>query len=542
MKKTIGMLVAMGAGAVFGSTAPYGSVVGYWKFNDASDYGVDSSGFGHTLTAFQSGVAGAEGTGASSNGYDGSGYLAISTAGNTATGTFGDNWLDVTKGYTILVRYKNTGFKTTVAGETEVQKLLNTLNDKDSWHFAAYRYDPNLLVNKQYSETLYTDPTFGDRYGTGFAKAADGSYAEAVGSKGSYLFPVVVTSGGITIGGKVGANKSGYNVNFVGYIDEVIVISRVLSWQELVRVYQAGETFVYPVGTTLSFSNCGGGSGWSYRQWAATGHEQNYAPSVIPGADFIVDDERSVSADLASFPCRSLTLGRLSHLVSRVDGHQITTSQAGKLTQNVTNLEIADLRLQNGEYLAGSVGERLNATKLTVLASQDEPFKMNTGSGKVLTVTGNAVGGGWIRMTGGGTLDLWNLTGDYKVAMSSGTTKCRRVDSYSGSTIDVSDGEVTVMSTTNQYNGISKFVLKCVRTLTAVGEYPILTVWQTHIGTNYMLTGDSAISVASDDLLYGGVKVTLNGNGSRTLWLVCKPSKAPLPDEDKGAKPMLLWQ
>lgn len=532
--------------------APYGSVVGHWKFNDPNGYGADSSGFGHTLTTFQSGVAGVQGTGAKSNGYDGSGYLNISTAGNKVMGSFDSNWLDASKGYTILIRYKNTGFKATVAGDPEVKKLLNTLNDKNSWHFAAYRYDPDLRVNKQYAETLYTDPTYGDRYGTGYAKATDGSYAEAVGSKGTYLFPVAVTSSGITIGGKIGANRSGYNVNFIGYIDEVVIVSRVLCLQELTRAYQTGENFVYSVGTTetaLSFSSSGGDVGWSYRQWAADGHEQSYAPSAIPGADFIVDNYRTVTADLTEFPCRSLTLGRVNPLMG-FDNHKIARGQetwegAGNVAQSVSTLSIADLRVPYGR-LSGTNGQTLNVSKLTLEADEatyEYPFSISIDEGESTIpyrITGRAVGGGWLWKWGRGVIDLSDLSGDYKVKVQSGSIKCSKIDAYGGGTVVVPvDGPVTVAST---YNGVGKVTVKFNRVLNASGEFPILVIQNPSFAvsetTGWEQTADSSVSVSSAALRYEGVKVTTVG-ATKTVSLVCQENRPP---EDLGQKPMLLWK
>lgn len=552
MKKSMSVLFAMGMGAAFGAAAPYGSVVGCWQFN-ASPYKADSSLFGHDLTVFGENVFGETGSGIGENGYDGTGYLNLYTKGNQASGSsFGQNWIDSSKGYTILLRFNTqvdmgiTGYSSVSA---EIKRLLDHVTGQGAWHTLVYRYDPDKRVNANYTDTLYTDPHFGDGYGISNSRDGVSDWTQISGNHGNIYFPVHLTSDGITIGGEVGGTfGSGFSTktkkgSFKGYFDDVTVVSRVMSWQEISRFHHTGETYVYPGNTatpgTLTFTSCGN---WSYYQWASDSRIQNYAPSAIPGADFIVDNAWTVNADCSPFPCRSLTLGRLAHLVSRKDGHQVTASLVGKLVQKVTNLEIADLRLQYGEY-AGDVGDRLNVTKLTVSAPETTPFGMDVDANRSFAVVGTAVGGGWLRMKGAGVLDLWNLDGEYKVETANGTTKCRHIDSYGGARIDVSDGEVTVAKT---IRSLSKFVLKCTRTLTAAGDYPILTVRSSLFtfaqGRGYELTPDSMIAVESDAIRYDGLKVTENGDGSKTLSIVCKANTAEIPPEDKGSAPILIGE
>ena len=533
-----------------GAAAAYGSVVAVWRFNE-SPYMEDSGLFGHHLTAFGTDVMGEAGTGNGENGYDGTSYLDLHTAGNTATGSpFSENWIDSSKGHTILLRFNTkgdlgiTGYST---ADAEIKRLLDHISKLNAWHTLVYRYDPDKRVNANYTDTLYTDPHFGDGYGTGFEQPSD--YTQISGDHGNVFFPVTLSATGVALGGEIGGKYKTWlstktkKGKFKGYFDDVTVVSRVMSWQEISRFHHTGETYVYPVGSSLSFASCGGSTGWSYRQWAANGHEQNYAPAFIPGADFIVDNGWTVSADLSRFPCRSLTLGRLAPLVSRVDGVQITASTVGKIAQRVANLAVNDLRLQCGEYLPGETGERLTVAQLSVLAPEQAPFAMAVSAGRSFAVSGTAVGGGWLRMSGTGMLDLWNLTGDYKVETASGTTKCRHIDSYGGARIDVSDGEVTVTKTIRE---LSKFILKCARTLTAVGDYPILTVRDSLFafeqGRGYELTSDSVIAVESDELRYGGLKVTVNGDGSKTLSIVCTQNTAEIPDEDKGPSPIVMGE
>ena len=166
-------LALMGFGA---DVVPFGSVVGYWQFNEAP-YKVDSSVFANDLTTFASGVAGASGTGSAENGYDGSAYLDITTAKAMATTTL-NTTLDTSKAYTYMLRIKPKDVSITGYGlaDAEVKKLLDTLQDGSKWHFAAFRYEPDQKMNANFKRMIFTDPTYGDRYGKGGDGAAtDGS-------------------------------------------------------------------------------------------------------------------------------------------------------------------------------------------------------------------------------------------------------------------------------------------------------------------------------------------------------------------------------
>jgi len=397
--------------------APFGSVVGLWKF-DASPYKGDSSGFGNDLTAFASGVTGVA-SGSASNGYDGSGHLNITTAKAMASGALVGCDVDLTKGHTIILRFKPNGVSFASAGDTETKKLLDTLKDDSKWHFAAYRYDPDQKANASYKTMMFTDPTYGDRYGNGHGGATDGSRAEvSIDDDGAVYFPVSVAGSTVTLGGEIGAKVMvDYYIykdyvtkkaDYKGTIDEAMIVSRVLTKQELTRTYHTGETCVYATGD-VGFS--------SAANWSCCEGGLAYAPSALPGADYVVDNSRTVAADAATFGGRSLTLGRLAPLVSRVDGTTISTVN-GNMSQSVTEVTVADLHLNNGK-ITGTAGRSLTATRLSISATEASPYEINVNSGTYV-VTGTAVGGGWIRKTGVGTLDLTGLKGDFRVRKETG--------------------------------------------------------------------------------------------------------------------------
>ena len=406
-------LALMGFGA---DDAPFGSVVGYWQFNE-EPYKADTSAFANDLTAFASGVAGAPGTESAENGYDGSAYLNITTAKAKATTTL-KTALDTSRAYTYMLRIKPKDVSISGYGlaDAEVKKLLDTLQDGSKWHFAAFRYEPDQKMNAKFKRMLFTDPTYGDRYGKGGDDAAtDGTRAEAsIDDDSTVYFPVNVSGSALSIGGEVGASFQFFGTiekkaSYKGAIDEVMVISRALSKHEFTRYYHACEwPYVYTLGN-VKFTAAG--------NWSSSEGSLVYTPSDLPGADFIVDDGCTVTADAASFGGGSLTLGRLTALKSKVDGTQMAT-EIGDLVQSAANVAVGDLRLNRGT-ITGAAGNALTATKLTVNATEENPYEINVASG-TYAVTGAASGGGWLKKTGAGTLDLTGLTGAAKVVVTEG--------------------------------------------------------------------------------------------------------------------------
>ena len=418
MNKVELMFVAacLAAGMAWGETAKFGSVVGYWRFNEAP-YKADSSTFANDLTTFASGVAGASGTGTAENGYDGSAYLNITTAKAKATTTLGTT-LDTSKAYTYMLRIRPKDVSITGYGlaDAEVKKLLDTLQDGSKWHFAAFRYEPDQKMNANFKRMIFTDPTYGDRYGKGGDGAAtDGTRAEAsIDDDSTVYFPVNVSGSALSIGGEVGASFQLFGTverkaSYKGAIDEVMVINRALSKHEFTRYYHACEwPYVYTLGN-VKFTAAG--------NWSSSEGSLAYAPSDLPGADFIVDNGCTVTADAAAFGGGSLTLGRLTVLKSKVDGTQMAT-EIGNLVQSAANATIGDLRLNRGKITA-SAGTTLAVTKLTVNATEANPYEVNVAS-EMYAVTGAASGGGWLKKTGAGTLDLTGLTGAAKVVVTEG--------------------------------------------------------------------------------------------------------------------------
>ena len=405
------MVLAGGVGLAlvgFGAdVAPFGSVVGWWKFDDAANPGKDSSEYGNDLDGLSNVSAGVIDSGYTTRGtYNDSGCLYIGTAGNTATATPKKIW-DTTKGFTYAMRSRTADGKVDTTIDANVNGVLNALNDHKGWHFIAYRYDPDKLTgNNNWLRWLFADLT----------DPNDGNRAE-VTSDDTIYFPL---STDIAIGGNVGAKGKIYGFTydkklpFKGYMDDVIVVSRTMTKTEIQRLYLTGDPNPYLVSDNdVAFASA---SGWSCSEKSLA-----YSPTDLPGADFVVDDGRTIKAPAAhagtTFGGHSLILGRRSPLTSKVDGTTQIAGTIGNFVQQAS-VTIPDLRLNNGK-LTASAGTTLAATKLTVNATEGNPYEVNVASG-TYAVTGAASGDGWLKKTGAGTLDLTGLTGAAKVVVTEG--------------------------------------------------------------------------------------------------------------------------
>ena len=415
--------LVLGAGASFGAeTAPFGSVVGWWRFNDATNRGKDSSEYGNDITGLASGVSYKDAdTGYTTRGsYDDSGCLYFGTAGNKATATANTLW-DEDKGFTYLMRIRgDLDVSTSLISETTILNLLNMLNDGDKWHLVAMRHDPDKLVgSKTYLYSLFGDnPTL-----------AEASRCEASANSGLY-FPLTTD---IKIGGTVGAKVSIFTrtASYKGYMDDICVVQRTMTKNEVNYYYQYGDPNPYLTGnSSAAFASS---SGWSCNSGETTG----YSPATLPGADFQVDNgyTLTVSSD-GTFGGHSLILGRSADLVSVVNSSSKRTKNGHLKAQ--ANLTFGDLRLYNGK-LTATGGKTLTAAKLTVSATSASPYLVEVASG-TYAIEGAAVGGGWIAKTGAGTLDLTALTGTAKVRLDAGTLKAAKFDGFTGGTVLVAKG------------------------------------------------------------------------------------------------------
>jgi len=412
MKKVLVLAVGLGLASFgFGAeTAPAGAVVGWWKFDDATNRGLDSSDYHNDLDGLSDVTPVAADTGYTTRGtYDDSGCLYIGTAGKTATATPKYVW-DKTQGYTYLMRIRSGVSISTTGYDTQVDNLLNLISDNKSWHLISMRYDPAKVTggdNKYYYWIFGDDPT-----------VTAAMRCEASNDSASNVFFPLSTD--IAIGGTVGAKGKvsffSYDKTaaYKGYLDEVAVVCRTMTKTEVKRYWLTGDPNPYL--TSDDDAAFGGSSGWS-----CGGENLTYGPHNLPGADFVVNNGRTLKAleahAGATFGGHSLTLGHLTAIYARTNSMTLVAGVKGNLNQQVS-VTISDLRLNNGK-ITGAAGQTLTATKLTVNAKEAKPYEINVESG-TYAVTGTAIGGGWIKKTGSGTLDLTGLKGAFRVKNEAG--------------------------------------------------------------------------------------------------------------------------
>lgn len=423
MRKAMVLAVGLGLALLgFGAeTAPFGSVVGWWRFNDASKPGKDSSEYGNDLV-FGEDVSRVADDTVTAGCYAGGGCLYLGEKGATATCSPTTTWSTST-GYTYLMRSRNDGDSievTSILVPKENRKMTAMASDKNAWHLIAMRYDNKKVTggdNKYYYWLFGDNPTIDD----------DAGLAQANGDSG-FTFPL---SNDIVLGGTVAASISGFtkSMSYKGYLDDVCVVQRTMSKDEINHYYHYGDPNPY-------LTSSGG--------WSCAGENLGYAAADLPGADFQVDcgRTRTISNEGGTFGGHSLILGRPADLVSVVDSSKKLT-KTGNLTVK-TNYTFTDLRMFAGT-LTGTSGKALTVNKLTVNATSESPYAVTIASG-TYTLSGAAVGGGWIAKTGAGTLDLSGLTGEAKVRLDAGTLKAAKLDGFTGGTVLVSKGSTVAFT------------------------------------------------------------------------------------------------
>ena len=432
-------------------TAPFGSVVGWWRFNDTTAPGKDSSEYGNDLDGLSNVQVKTADTGYTTRGcYDDSGCLHIATEGNTATATPKAIW-DESGEFTYLVRVRgDISVSKFLVTDTNFLKLLDILNDKDSWHLVSMRHDPNKKVgSKTYNYSLFgDDPTLGKD-----------TRAEQSIDSGVY-FPL---STDIKIGGTVGASTR--TVKYKGYMDDICVVQRTMTKNEIYNYYQYGDPNPYL--TAKSSTAFASQSNWSCDSGETTG----YSPLNMPGADFQVDNGLTLTvASDGVFGGHSLMLGRLADLVSVVDSTKKRTKN-GNLTAQA-NLTFNDLRLFSGK-LTASAGKTLSATALKIYATKAAPYEVNVASG-TYTITGAASGGGYLKKTGAGKLDLSGISGAANVLMTEGSVKTAVLNGYTDGTVLVNTERLVDFVADDTVSEVVKLQFETAPTM--AGTYPVMTV------------------------------------------------------------------
>ena len=431
------------------------SVVGYWRFNDPSDYGKDSSGHGSDIVQWNNGASG----GVSGDWSRGGGCLELPRNGTKSNYTYGNAVVTVTSGKGFSMSRTSPGWtvatwvrgsealvdslkNASLASAGDAAKFKNALKD-GKWHPLVIVYRPN---NTEDFYRVYVDAFDGSQVTDITAGGTD--------SKGNpaWHIPLGVSSGAVandtvTLGGDVGGvvdlwvTTVTVNGTFFGGLDDCIIIDRELEGgfqdstgeHEVFRWVQTGETFVFSKGSSGNMFYEAG----------------NWSNGKVPqtGLAYVIENGHEVkSAKTATFAGKSLSVGRTEKLygIKSVGGSKevIVDNTVGKLTQQGANttLTIDDLRLNDGVLASVADGQSLSAN-VTVSASNAKPFEINVSTG-TYRISGRMNGSGCVVKRGSGTLDLSGLLElDAQIVVEAGTV---RLPNEMTGAIDYSGGEIVV--------------------------------------------------------------------------------------------------
>lgn len=461
------------------------TVIGYWRFDGDAPL-VDLMS-GAILTLPQTGV-GTVATG----GFQG-GALQITTGGAQATGTLRtarDTY------FTYAVRVKKSSGMSNLPEPSQSSKkdekmFTHAFNDAEHWHMVAARYQSG-RTGSSCSYAVFcdmTDPNASPR-------------PEIAGD--SITMPI--SANGTTV--KLGGNVYSSSYAFSGQVDEAMIINRMMTKNEIVRLLQTGETYIWLVASDAKGLSSGfvDGNGWSSK-------ENTYlpAPGEISGAAYIVDGNRTLacmgnyasSTEAASgapytakfgganYDKISLTIGRTVSLTNLLEPTADPIIAVSDDTANDsrmyiyggagTDVTINDLRLNQG-VIGFASPEMVFRANITVNASKSSPFALSNNSGQSCTLFGTVSGDGYLKKQGTGNMDLTGLTGDFRLIMAdnvkSGNVKTKQLYSYASGMVIVDtvgpvvfkdDGEIVAGSQGTRVN--IAFATRPPR-----GRYHILTL------------------------------------------------------------------
>lgn len=495
-----------------------GSLVGWWRFDNPSNYKEDSSGYGSSINSDIS-----NGTLSSSGGYSG-GKINLGS-GKSFTATLADSAPAIPGTtmpyYTLAARFKSGGNIISPLNFLASTDLKGVMNDASNWHFGAMRYqnvsgssDPNTGGSKKYA--VFLDPQY-NVFG-GYVRASSGDLELASDSPD---FLMSYSGNTITIGGKI----SSYS--WYGDLDEVMVFVRMLTKGELTRLRQTGESYVFSNDSSPSFA--------TYSNWSCNENTVHLNPGDAFCVPYIVENGQTMTqGGTATFGGDvnkhvSLTLGRKSAVTYYEGNDLVTKSVLGNFNHSSAGtLTFYDLRFVNGTYTAAGTG--LTTMLLDVDTPAGSVFNFNvTSSAYALNVTEDTTGDGVLAKQGSGKLTVNKWTGTAKLRLAAGSIKTPRLDGYTGGTVIV-DGDAVTFTGADTLSGTIQ--VRYDGTIAAAeATYPVLNA--------PTLTSDSQVAItAAIPEKYEGAPKLENG----VVSLVVTKKVAPVPAEDKGTKPMLIWQ
>lgn len=245
----------------------------------------------------------------------------------------------------------NTLLSAAESSLADYQALVD-LFKSDSWNYVALTYNPAWpSTNNAYR--LYLN--------VGNSSAAETQKAVMWGgtNKGTvpYTMPFSISGSTLTVGGQVGATLEepqvlellgmtttiyGLKVDFFGKIDDMTIINRCLTSNEVARLCSKAETYVF-----LTKDDASGKYSFSANHsWSSTeGNYANHAPEAQ--RHYLVDEGRwmrTATSGNFTFGGDSLTLGRVGGTAGNL--YQLTP---GTVT-------VPELRLNNGQIKVGANG------------------------------------------------------------------------------------------------------------------------------------------------------------------------------------------
>ena len=524
------------------------SVIGYWRFNDPSDYGKDSSGHGSGIVQWNNDAGGGV-VSASTDWSRGGGCLELPRKKNGSKYDYGSAVATVTSGRSLDMS-RTTGGWTVATWVRGSQELLNSLGSSGSsgdlgkfktalgdgkWHPLVIAFRPG--ENKDYYR-VYVDAFDGTQV-TEITAGGNDSPGNPV-----WHIPLTVSGDKVTLGGDVGGSVKilfrtiDINATFFGGLDDCIVIDRELEGgsngeadnRETFRFVQTGETFVFARGSASNmFYNQGN---WSNKM----------VPQ--PGLAYMIENGYEVTSSKTwTFAGKSLSVGRTEKLygIKSVGGVRevIVDNTVGRLTQvkAKTTMTVDDLVLNDGALTSLSNGQAL-VSNIRVRAPASKPFEIAVSNG-TYTVSGTMKGGGSIVKVGSAELDLSGLTElTAKISLAEGSLVLPAVNptlsGYTGGTIlvdfDEDTGESTPVRVEADWSGALAFSLNGRPSCSgryAVLEIPtevkVVTASDFDNQTNPKNHTTTRISIASDGIV-------------QTVFLEC------LPIADRMGSPALFFE
>lgn len=515
------------------------SVIGRWTFENGAASS-DVSGYGGGALSLGSGASVVE-----TGGYEG-GYLNLAsgatvqtTLGANAPAFNGASGKVSNKNYTFAVRFRSGSTSLASSYVVRQKPHMSIMNDTINWHTLLFRCDGGFVGASPLR--IVGDPQYDDNFAQAWNSAGGSEFNEA---DKSLSFIVDVAGKDVTIGGSVSS------MSYVGGVDDVVVINRMLSNRELTRFRFTGETYIYPWGGLSGVAEFGGGMYWSslLKNPASDTSYTAPVPGDIFGAAYLIENRRTMTCDhTATFGkdvanMISLTIGRLSRVsyhYANVDG-VIEPEGYFKSTGDGTEVTFYDLRLNYGQINEDGDNQVVRTTLLDVSATPEHPVEFYVHDNRTCTFDagGQVTGDGYISKAGNGTLILKNYIGSTdlecpgnpKVHLNAGYLKTNVLNSYWKGTllVDAESGPVDIdMEESRFYTKV--LPVRFETRLTHPGKHAVLKV------PGYMGLGNIAIQYEKNEDI--NAEVTLEEG---VVYLAAKSKVAEIPDSDKGVYPVLI--